>query len=439
MKTSRYNFLYNVEYKTHLLFNSLTGALAEIEPNDYKLVCNILSHPDNSYADDKKSCQLKEDLCKGGYLVSDTCDEQRLVVSRYRLKRYDPDPLMLVIAPTLNCNFRCRYCYEQREAGVMDQHIQEALVDFVESRIRRVKLLYVIWYGGEPLLYPKVILNLNHRFHKMCQNNQVQYIAAMITNGYLFTAEMAHHLVSSGLRWIQVTLDGPPSIHDRRRILANGKGTFNTIIQNVKTISDIVPDIIVRINVDKENIDSTHELIDLLDREGIKTKLKTIYVKPTGPSSHSCIACDDNCLHSAEDLAKYESLEQSIRRRLPSLSDYLRPREVNCLATRRNGFVVDPNGNLYKCLNSITNRNEQVGTIFKGGLKLEGEFLKWLSWDPFEDLQCRECKALPLCLGGCPLIYLREEHEFDRSCNPEVKLKEEILFRYRHLRANIDR
>ena len=56
-----------------------------------------------------------------------------------------------------------------------------------------------------------------------------------------------------------MTIDGPKDVHDSRRISCDGKSTFDLLISNVNKLIDSGLDVIVRINVDKENINMNFE------------------------------------------------------------------------------------------------------------------------------------------------------------------------------------
>lgn len=95
--------------------------------------------------------------------------------------------LRLVIAPTLDCNFRCPYCFEKHTPEYMSDDIQNKLLDFAEDRLKTgnyMKLL-VCWYGGEPLLGVEIIKNLSKKLYDLCQRYSVLYWSYMVTNGYL--------------------------------------------------------------------------------------------------------------------------------------------------------------------------------------------------------------------------------------------------------------
>jgi len=58
---------------------------------------------------------------------------------------------------------------------------------------------------------------------------------SIITNGYLLTDSNARMLSSvAGVTTVQVTIDGTKDIHDKRRTLEGGQGTYDVIMQNIK-------------------------------------------------------------------------------------------------------------------------------------------------------------------------------------------------------------
>lgn len=69
-------------------------------------------------------------------------------------------------------------------------------------------------------------------------------------------------LVDFSVRSVQITLDGPPEIHNKRRRMPNGEDTFYKIVNNIVEACNIIP-IVIRINVDKTNIKFVNKIIDV--------------------------------------------------------------------------------------------------------------------------------------------------------------------------------
>lgn len=89
---------------------------------------------------------------------------------------------------------------------------------------------------------------------------------------------------------------------------------------------------------------------------------------------------------------------------IPFQTTYPRPRGNHCVSDFYNGWVVDEKGYLYKCWNDIGEISKAVGNINFGENSLQSTKLisEYSSCDFFEDPKCKECKLLPVCMGGCP-------------------------------------
>ena len=158
--------------------------------------------------------------------------------------------------PTLDCNFRCTYCFSYARPARMTAQVQDALLGFVEARLPGADGLSVAWYGGEPTLCLDVIEALSAQLRDACERHGAQYLpATIITNGFLLTEKTARRLKAAGIEEAQVTLDGDRDTHNRRRPLQGGVGTFDRILENVAASRDILK-IQIRINVDRSNVDT---------------------------------------------------------------------------------------------------------------------------------------------------------------------------------------
>lgn len=69
------------------------------------------------------------------------------------------------------------------------------------------------------------IKNIERITNKLFENESLKesYQADIITNGFYLSRKNAELLASLGVKTAQITLDGPPDIHDTRRVPRNGK------------------------------------------------------------------------------------------------------------------------------------------------------------------------------------------------------------------------
>ncbi|MEW6745148.1 MAG: SPASM domain-containing protein [Planctomycetota bacterium] len=436
MKASRFNRLFQASDGTWLAFNGWSTALAEIEPENVAFVQALLAHPDSTPCDTPLKREIREALVQAHFLIEDEDDELATLKADTLRERFRTDALFLTIAPTLNCNFRCDYCYEEHLKVTMSKAVQQALVGWVEERTCTASELHVTWYGGEPLLpqaYP-IVESLSRSFTEIATRRGLTYGAHLVTNGYFLDRPKTQALVELGVSKVQVTLDGPPAIHDKRRVLAGGQGTFWRLIQNLKDTVDLVS-IQVRINVDQRNSIAALEVAEILQREGLGEKVRPYLAQVTFDGA-ACGNILELC-YSSEEFARteIEIYREAARRGLP-LSRYpFRLSGSFCTADRANGFVVAPSGALFKCWHEVTLHPERsIGSLLdeQQPFQKRNEDL-WLSWNPYERSGCRSCDVLPMCHGGCPLEAMKDKEADHGACEHfKFHLEPLLEIRYQH-------
>lgn len=435
MKPSLYNRIFQASDGTWLAFNSWSTALAEISAEDLPFIRAILADPDGVPCDTAPKRDIREALLAGRFLIDDAVDELAAIQVEMMKDRFRTDRLHLTIAPTLDCNFRCDYCYEEHLRVTMSRPVQEALLRWVEERSKRIELLHVTWFGGEPTLPGafQVVDTLSRSFQELARERGFTYQAQFVTNGYLLDRPRVEKLASLGVREVQVTLDGPPALHDRRRFLAGGQGSFDRIVRNLKESADLV-EFQTRINVDRRNAGAAIDVVEILQREGLAESVRP-YLAQVTFSGAACGNIQESCF-SSEEFARseVELYREAARRGLP-LSRYpFRLTGAFCTADRTEGHVIAPSGAIFKCWNEVTlDPDRAAGHLMDG----EHPFHRtneahWLSWTPMDKSDCRACSVLPLCHGGCPFEALKLSG-LPRGACEHYKFNLEPILEIRHL------
>lgn len=393
MKPSMYNLIYarNDCEKGYIAYNSFSGALALMSEEEFHEYTDF-SNGENG----KLSNSLLEELKKGGFIVDDDTDEVMLVRHQARRARYASDMLGLTIAPTSDCNFRCAYCFEKGvlHNTVMSEETQNALISFIERQMPRISHLGISWYGGEPMMQMDIIERLSKRFMEMAEKHSVTYSAAIVTNGSLLTESNAKRLCECGVSVCQVTIDGGADSHNRRRPFANGAGTYEVITKNLSKAASVLPNIMVRVNLDKSNMNDFFEIKQFFNKNG----LENVRVYPAMVSSHNDCYDSKVCFDTEEFLA----LEYQIIRDAGTQKSKIPVFRGNvCCADAVGGYVVDADGSLYKCWSDIGQKELSFGNILTGIDRPMNEII-YLNEEIDAQDECKQCKLLPVCLGGCP-------------------------------------
>ena len=398
MRESQYN-IWVERANAAYVFNGMSGSLLRIPQQHYGAVRNVLA------GDKQAQCPPKilAYLAQGLMIVPDNADEVELLAQRYRISRHDTSLFALTIVTSLGCNFDCPYCFEAKHPSIMDDEVQQIVLQILDDQLPKLSAFSVTWFGGEPLVGKRPLLALSDAFLERCERADVNYTADLITNGYLLDEETCAQLRDRRVQRAQVGLDGPPEVHDRMRPLANGKGSFWRIVENLHHAVNYLT-VSIRVNLDVQNLGHVEKLLQILAAEGFVGKLgiypgQIVGVNSGTPSPSATYkpeCCFSNRQFSTVELA-FTALTRRYGFASPSLPT---PTGAPCTAVRANELVVGSKGELYKCWDSVGNNNEVVGDI-RDYQNPNTRLQKWLRYDPFRNDECRSCIALPVCMGGC--------------------------------------
>ena len=171
----------------------------------------------------------------------------------------------------------CPYCFEfekpnktLKSAQVIDQ-IVAYIQDMIDkSPVRRWTAMSVTWYGGEPLINSKAIQKLTPALLKICEKYNIAYSANIITNGLLLSKETWHLLHQNRVTLVQVTVDGPMVVHEKKRPLKtmNKEKNYWRILENLCLLPDGIK-VNIRMNVDKLVAAGFEELLDDFQKIGL--------------------------------------------------------------------------------------------------------------------------------------------------------------------------
>lgn len=411
---SEFEALYNSATGNYLVLNEDLGGL-------YRRVC-----------DGTVPREEAASLFRTGFVVDDCVDEVAAVGRAFaisRVKRFAP---LLTIAPTMDCNFGCAYCFESHTRGVMPEAMQDHLVAFARSLCERIggaPPLAVTWFGGEPLMGLPAIERLSGTFLAMRDAGEVQgYTANIITNGYGLTPKTCEVLARCEISQIQITLDGPARIHDGRRFLKRSRGqTFQRIVDNIANVPETMA-IVVRMNVDRDNKESFAELFEELDAAGVLDRVSVDLAQIEHFSRHPAAP---SLLSSREFAAfKLSAIDACQARGWPLLGDTPLPSITGvCQVDSANSFVVSAEGALYKCPVELGNNGHCVGRVDDPDSWHRIAKTPLTERDPLDDAECRSCALLPTCMGSCPLVRDLNRKFHGKQCPPYKYNFAELIYR----------
>lgn len=414
----------------YLLHCFLTGKFALLTEKQKEIFENPSKHLDS---------KIIPTLLEYGFLSKD--DEYSILIDK--LKRSNPripqnKILSLEICPTLNCNLDCRYCFEagKRHTGSMDDETADAIVEFIEKRIKETKAnrLAVKWFGGEPTLEMEMIKKLSDKLITIANKYQIPYSAYIQTNAYLLTQEIIDVLQDKEVKTIEITIDGNKDTHDKLRVLNGGQGTYEKIMENLSNIRTNIK-IEIRCNLHKDNLHAFNDLMNDVD------KLKSI--------THNNITCTPRIIRIKDNLpiegsflknsvfTNEEFLEQF--HKLYSLNNIENPTYIDidyftgkmkspCKACNGTGFTIDERGNIYSCSMEVGNIKSVIGNV--KSYDNDASFINTNGYEFYRNSfctdreKCKNCVILPICLGRCPRTWNEYyDCEWIKGNLPETMIK----------------
>ncbi|NSW89826.1 MAG: radical SAM protein [Firmicutes bacterium] len=446
MKASVFNIFVDTENGEKLLYNSFRNSLVKLDKSTYETYKKITLQGGEDAIDmlDPLVLATIADFKRGGFIIDDDMNEVDYIKVVDVQSRFSHSKNFgLTIAPTLDCNFDCVYCYENhKEPKYMSRETENKVIDYVKEHLEDDGYLSITWYGGEPLLALETIYRLSETFIKITGDKNAGYDSMVITNGYLLSRKVAENLKKYKVTRAQITVDGAPEYHDSVRRLKNGKGTFDRILSNIREAKEIYEEfmISIRMNVGKENVDSFPVFIDKLEEYKIKNKI-SLGISEVEPHEYLCGQVNDATFTPEEFSRVYVRLvDMAVERGVP-LAVISNNNLAHCSSTKKDAFLIGPDGKLYKCWDVIGNHLESVGEIGED-IKILNGSLKWLAWDMFKNKMCHECNVLPLCMGGCPrkslvkdkIVNSMDHCNHIRYCMPELI---KIMYKQRRLMKKI--
>jgi len=428
MQLSKFN-LWVKDYPNkneYLLFNTRTQALIKINQELKETLDDL---PDSKLkTQNSKLKQNLEALKESGIIVEDEKEDDAKLKDFFRQLKYDSSalPFEVTILTTYACNFRCVYCFEEsvKDDVFLDKDTSDLIIKWIIQRAeqRKFKRIFLVYYGGEPLLNIRPIYDISWHLTEWAQKTGVEFGFGIITNGSLINPDLVDKLLTVGLKSIRITIDGDRDAHNKKRPFSDGRPSFDLIINNIKNVINKVEVGVVG-NFDRENFASIPRLLDYLEEEGILRKLSKIDFSPLSPrlgpkNNPSAIELSECLSFVSKDGLFNEvlAIKRELMRRKIKVNTGLAINACS-LIMQDAGITIDPKGIIYKCNALLGYPEFSIGNVSEDELNERSrDFLNIDAWN-----KCpQDCPYIPMCQGGCRFYSYLERNNFsDLSCKRE--------------------
>lgn len=177
----------------------------------------------------------------------------------------DPFEFFIQLHLTERCNLRCSHCYQTDERPT-EMSLAEitSLIDEVSDMLDDWRTAYGISLsssftvtGGEPFLRQDIFEVL-----EVLRNSGID--TYILSNGTLITRDMALRLAAIGIKGVQISIEGPETVHDSIR----GAGSFASSIKGIRALLDSGIEVTLNTTLSEVNADCFSDVITIASSIG---------------------------------------------------------------------------------------------------------------------------------------------------------------------------
>ncbi|MCD0484757.1 radical SAM protein [Streptacidiphilus sp. ASG 303] len=344
-------------------------------------------------------------------------DETAAVLDRNRRASADRSAVQISLLPTSYCNMGCAYCGQEHRRGALTSTHRDQVRDRVLRAIGApsTERVRIDWFGAEPMMGYAVIRDLAPRFVRAAQERGVAYSSVLVTNGSLLTPRKVDTLIRTcGLTHFEITVDGPPEVHDAHRPLKSGRGSFWSIVRTVRAAVDEEDfrsvHFTFRTNVDVHNQDGIPRYIELMAGLGFAKPNVSFSIVPVHSWGNDVSGIEVAKQRFADQETAWLRLLHRHGMSVPLVPRV--PKKVVCPATTTAAEIISSTGNIFSCseypLVPEAERDLPLVHISRAGLgtaRPKGPFDDWNDDIGRGRTWCSSCVFMPTCGGACPKAW----------------------------------
>ncbi len=406
------------------LFSNISGAIAvvdkELEGTLERFNIPLLAK--EVYGKNPITKKAIEQLVLGGMLVRCGVNELSVFEKSMNAARNQGGYGFMFIM-TLKCNFRCIYCYEEHKPLEMNQETADKCIEFVLQNIKesKQKKVNVNFYGGEPLLKFGLIKYILENLKKKLPED-ILITTFIVTNASLLTSDAAQILKEHNCMFAQITVDGIENIHNRMRPYADGTGSFKDVIKGLRIALNSFPNVALRVNIDKTNINKVPEFLQWLKSNNLQHKNLIIGFGQIRTATEQSGRRGEFCIPEYSWGKEFLRLTKMAKEK--GFKTYFElPRLLYCGAYKKNNVIFNPDGTLINCWEGAgTTDDFIIGDVNKDPIYNEKAKIFW-DRSPLQFEKCRNCDIISFCGGGCISSAYFENGTFDSVSCPYYKEK----------------
>lgn len=179
-------------------------------------------------------------------------------------------PFQVVWDVTYACNLRCKHCYSTAGKRLKDELTTEEAFEAID-KFDRFGVTSIAFSGGEPLVRKDL-------FELTKYADEKGIYVAVATNGTLITEDMAEKMKDSGIKYVQISLDGLRETHSSFRGV---EGLFDKTVEGIRNCVKKGFFVNVSMVVTRYNYHEVEDVVNLCEELGVDWFMHYNFI-PTG-------------------------------------------------------------------------------------------------------------------------------------------------------------
>ncbi len=310
----------------------------------------------------------------------------------------------VMIIPTMGCPANCSYCWSSETTSlVMSQETMDDIIDWLKE-FKQEPVTFT-FHGGEPLLAGYEFYE--HALKRISTELSQLYPAyAIQTNLWKMDDKLASLFKKYNIP-IGSSLDGPKELNDTQR----GPGYYEKTLNGYEIAKKHGLNVSFISTFTNKSIKQKEEIFEFFKENGLNLK-----IHPALPSikSHK----SDNFALEPKD---YGELLLYLLDQYLDLADTIELKNIDHLCKAvfmKTGFVctyvdcmdstfaIGPDGKIYPCYRFVDMPDYEIGHVsqkptYEELMQTKAEKLLQ-EYKEFVNEDCKECKHIDYCRGGCP-------------------------------------
>lgn len=388
MQWSRYNefitgadgycYLFNCRTRKWMMIDPLLAEKTKTLGQDVEQLQKI--HPSFFHA-----------LNENSFIVTGNEEEMSSCIAEVRTKLRDHSVWKITVNPTLDCNLRCWYCYENHLKGsCMTEETIKSIGQLILNTLRRenIKQLQLAFFGGEPLLkFRQVVIPVLQLAKDACKKYGTKLLVSFTTNAVCLTPQNLDKLQTlTDVLSVQIPFDGNRLWHNQIKKFSNGSGSYDLVVANAKNAIEKGVFVNIRCNYTTQSLPSFKETIldfkEYHHRKNLRFSFHKVWQEKESTELKEKI-------YNLKDELKPYDFKSNIS---SNFGDSIRP----CYGDFSHNIVINYNGDVFRCTARDFKREHRLGVLNPDGaidynlsaiMRQAGQFTN----------DCFACRRLPIC------------------------------------------